>query len=87
MKLTALFITAALATSAAPAFADDLCAVNLQKLNDTMTTEPTLAEPMKMQVDEYKKQAESAQSAGDLEACATHAEKALQVLETSGDEG
>jgi len=86
MKLAALIVTAALAASATPAFADDLCAINLQKLNDILTTEPTLAEPMKMQVEEHKKEAEKAQSAGDLEACGTHAEKALQLLDAPGDQ-
>ncbi|WP_079204752.1 hypothetical protein [Pseudomonas sp. CC6-YY-74] len=87
MKLTILFFTATVAISAAPAFAEDLCTVNLQKLNDSMTTETTTAESVKMEVAELKKAAEEAQSAGDLEACGTHAEKALMLLEAPGENG
>lgn len=87
MKLTALFFTATVVISAAPAFAEDLCTANLQKLNDSTAAETTAAESVKMQVAELKKAAEEAQSAGDLEACGTHAEKALMLLEPPGENG
>ncbi|WP_443191783.1 hypothetical protein [Pseudomonas indica] len=83
MKRTILLITATLLT--APAFAEDLCAVNLQKLDDMMTTTPTIGEPLKQQVDEHRKAAEDARAAGDLEACASHAEKALQAMRRPGE--
>ncbi|OEC34376.1 hypothetical protein SAMN05216600_11522 [Pseudomonas cuatrocienegasensis] len=84
MKRTALFFAAAVL--AAPAFADDLCTVNLQKLDDSLTTS-TVGSPLKEQVEEAHQAALKAQSAGDLQACGTHAEKALQMLERPSTDG
>ncbi|MBU3058342.1 hypothetical protein [Pseudomonas indica] len=82
MKRTILLITATLLT--APAFAEDLCAVNLQKLDDTMAT-MTASDPIKENVEEHRKAAEEARAAGDLETCASHAEKALQAITRQGE--
>ena len=83
MKRTALFFAAAVL--AAPAFADDLCTVNLQKLDDSLTT--TVGSPLKEQVEEARQAALQAQTSGDLQACGTHAEKALQMLERPNTDG
>jgi len=85
MKLIALFFTASLLAS--PVFAEDLCTVNMQKLDDMMATEMTMAADIKVQIEDLRMQAEKARSAGDLETCGTHAAKALQMLEAPTDEG
>ncbi|MGV8843212.1 MAG: hypothetical protein ACOH2I_08225 [Pseudomonas sp.] len=85
MKPIALFFTASLLAS--PVFAEDLCTVNMQKLDDMMATEMTMASELKVQVEELKMQAEKARSAGDLQSCGTHAAKALHMLEDPADDG
>ncbi|UCJ18506.1 hypothetical protein K5Q02_09130 [Pseudomonas sp. MM211] len=86
MKRVSMFVIAAVL--AAPAFAaDDLCTVNLQKLDNAVAAKATIADPLKSQVEEAKKQATDAQAAGDLKACGTHAERALQLLDAPGDDG
>lgn len=86
MKRVSMFVIAAVL--AAPAFAaDDLCTVNLQKLDNAVATKATIADPLKSQVEEAKEQALQAQSAGDLQTCGTHAERALQLLDAPGDDG
>ncbi len=84
MKPIVLFFTASLLVS--PVFAEDLCTVNMQKLDDMMATEMTMAPALKAQVEEFKMQAEEARRAGDLKSCATHAAKALQMLEAPTDD-
>lgn len=83
-SLFGIVIAAALAS---PAFADDLCTVNLQKLADKSAALTTLASPAKEQVEEHKKAAEEAQRTGDMETCGAEAEKALQLLQKPGGEG
>ncbi|UQY32981.1 hypothetical protein K8U54_14695 [Pseudomonas fulva] len=86
MKRVSMFVIAAVL--AAPAFAaDDLCTVNLQKLDNAVATKATLPEPLKQQVADAKKKATDAQAAGDLEACGTYAQEALQLLDAPGDDG
>lgn len=86
MKRITLFFTAALL--AAPTFAaEDLCTVNLQKLDNRKAEMTTLVSPMKEQVEEHRVEAEKARDAGDLESCGTHAAKALQMIEAPGDDG
>ncbi|MGE8500413.1 MAG: hypothetical protein ACN6O6_23180 [Pseudomonas sp.] len=87
MKLTALLFTAAVAVSATPAFADDLCTINLQKLSDSMAVDTTTAESVKTQVEQLHKDAQQAQSAGDLETCATLATKAQTLLDAPDENG
>lgn len=83
-SLFGIIIAVALAS---PAFAEDTCTINLQKLADNSAALTTLASPAKEQVEEHKKAAEEAQRAGDVETCGTEAEKALQLLQRPGGEG
>lgn len=87
MKATALIFATALLAS--PVFAaDDLCAVNLQKLDDQLTTRTTLPTPLKTQVEDLQTQARTAQQAGNNEDCASAANQALMLLEkTENGEG
>jgi hypothetical protein len=89
MKRTALLFTAALLAS--PVFAaDDLCAVNLQKLNDALATNTTIGDPLKQEVQDLRMKAEQAQQAGDTEACINASSLALQRLQqpdTNGGSG
>jgi hypothetical protein len=86
MKRTALLITAALLAS--PAFAaDDLCSINLQKLNDAMATNTDIGEPLRQQVQELRMKAEQAQQVGDTEACINATTLALQRLQQPDTEG
>ena len=85
MKSIALCFTAALL--ATPVFADDLCTVNLQKLDDHMATQTALAAPLKNQIDQHKMNAEKARDAGDMDGCTAQSAKALQLLEAPGDNG
>lgn len=86
MKHMMLFFTAALL--AAPIFAaDDLCSLNLQKLDDHKTALLTLGSPLKEQVEEHRTQAEQARDAGHLESCINHSAKALQLLKAPGYNG
>ena len=85
MKLITLFVVAAL--SSTPALAEDLCAIQLQKLDNKETQTITLGSPAKSQVEELTKQAKEAQSAGDTEACISHSAKALHLLNMSNNGG
>ncbi|WP_417662873.1 hypothetical protein [Pseudomonas sp.] len=85
MKRISAFVIAAALT--APVFAaDDLCDVNLQKLADNSAITSTLGSPLKEQVEEHVNAAKEAKAAGDLKACSSHTEQALQMLKgPSGD--
>ncbi|MDH4555583.1 hypothetical protein E8F11_10400 [Pseudomonas sp. BN417] len=86
MKCTALLFTAALLAS--PVFAaDDLCTVNLQKLNDALATNTTISDPIKQEVQDLRMKAEQAQQAGDTEGCINASSLALQRLQQPGTEG
>lgn len=86
MKPTALIFAAALISS--PVFAaEDLCTVNLQKLDDLLTTHPTIAEPLQTQVEELQAKAKSAQQAGNSEDCASAANQALILIENTNPGG
>ena len=52
-----------------------------------MATKTTLPEPLKQQVTDAKKKATDAKAAGDLKACGTYAQEALQLLDAPGDDG
>ena len=83
-SLCCMVVAAALAS---PAFADDTCTVNLQKLADNSAALTTIASPVKEQVEEHKTAAEEAQRAGDVETCGAHAQKALQLLQGPSEDG
>jgi hypothetical protein len=85
MKLISLFATAAFLSS--PAFADDLCATQLQQLDDSKAQITTLGSPVKEQVEELTLQAKQAQNQGDLETCSSHGAKALQALDAPKADG
>ncbi|MFZ3203870.1 MAG: hypothetical protein WA161_08355 [Pseudomonas sp.] len=87
MNRFSLFSIVIAAALASPAFAEDICTVNLQKLADNSAALTTLASPAKEQVEEHKKAAEEAQRAGDVETCGAHTEKALQLLQGPGGDG
>lgn len=85
MKISALFIATAMIAS--PAFAlEDLCTVNMQKLDNRSNEILLLGSPLKEQVAELKTQAMAAKAEGDIEACATHSGKALKLLQVQGSE-
>lgn len=87
MKFSALIIATVMAMLASPAFAlEDLCTVNMQKLDDRSTEILLLGSPLKEQVEDLKAQAMTAKAAGDVEACGTHAAKALKLLKVEGSE-
>jgi hypothetical protein len=73
-----LIITTALMAS--PVFAEDLCAVNLQKIDDAKTTVLTLGEPAKSQLDEATAEAKAAQAKNDDKTCITRSTDALTIL-------
>ena len=81
--LTLLFATLLVG----PVFADDLCTLNLKKLDDHVTTLVTLGEPLKGQVEEQHKKAQEAHRAGNIEGCIVYSTKALHLLEALGDNG
>jgi hypothetical protein len=87
MKGLTLCSIVAMAMLASPAFAEDTCTVNMQKLSDNKSALTTMASPLKEQVEEHIKAAEEAQRTGDTETCGTHAEKALQLLQGPSKDG
>jgi hypothetical protein len=69
--LSGLIVASALVAS--PVFAaEDLCAVNMQKLNDAKTTSMQLGDPAKSQYDDAYKAAMAAHAAKDEKACISH---------------
>nr|WP_314481092.1 hypothetical protein [uncultured Pseudomonas sp.] len=80
--LSALFAAATLLAS--PAFAaDDLCALNLQKINDSMATAGATSEGLKTQIDEEVTKAKAAQAAGNDKDCIAITQKALTMLQNT----
>ena len=78
--LSGLFVTAAILAS--PAFAaDDLCGANLQRIDDTMTTEaannPAMEKGMQESIDKAKQQ----KASGDEQGCVATTTKILTDLE------
>jgi hypothetical protein len=75
-----LIITAALMAS--PVFAaEDLCDVNLQKIENAKTTTLNLGEPAKGQLEEATNQAKAAKASGDEKGCIAASTNALKVIE------
>jgi hypothetical protein len=89
MKKFALLAAAALIASPAAFAADqDLCQLNMQEIDNNMaTSQATLGEPARSEVEDLIKQARQAQQAGDTETCIAHTTKALQELEGPGSSG
>lgn len=86
MKSAALIFATTLIAS--PVFAaDDQCSLNMQELDDKLTTNVTLGEPLKTQVEDLKTQAATAQQAGKTEDCASAANQALMLLQKNDKGG
>lgn len=80
--ITGLFMTAALLAS--PVFAaDDLCASNLQKIDDQLATVGATSEDLIKSVKEQAADARAAQTAGNDKDCIALTTKALQDLENT----
>ncbi|MCU1720692.1 MULTISPECIES: hypothetical protein [Pseudomonas] len=80
--ITGLFMSAALLAS--PVFAaDDLCAANLQKIDDQAATLSTTSENLAKSVKEQTDDARAAQAAGNDKDCIALTTKALKDLEDS----
>ncbi|HWD32212.1 hypothetical protein ACIKP7_02615 [Pseudomonas caricapapayae] len=78
--ITGLFIAAALLAS--PVFAaDDLCALNLQKIDDATATAGATSENTSENVADQVKEAKAAQAAGNTKDCIAITTKALDSLE------
>ena len=74
-----LIITTALMAS--PVFAaEDLCAVNLQKIDDAKTITLNLGEPAKSQLEDATKEARAAQANKDEKTCITRSTDALTII-------
>lgn len=78
MKRLGLFIVAFVIAS--PLFAaDDLCAVNLQKISDLKQT-AVMGQPQLGQIQQDRMEAEKAQKAGDKEKCIALTNRALKKI-------
>ncbi|QCI10643.1 hypothetical protein E6B08_04115 [Pseudomonas putida] len=78
--LSALFAAATLLAS--PVFAaDDLCAINLQKIGNSMATAGATSEGLDKAVTEQVDEAKAAQASGDKEKCIALTSKVLEHLE------
>ncbi|WAB98759.1 hypothetical protein OSW16_03600 [Pseudomonas putida] len=78
--LSALFAAATLLAS--PVFAaDDLCALNMQKIDDAMATAGATSEGLDKALTEQADKAKAAQKAGDTKECIAISTKVLQRLE------
>lgn len=82
MKAAALLLVAAPLLAGQALADDDLCAVNLQKLEDR-SLGLQLGDPLQEQVDALRDAAIQAQFSNDTERCIAHSSKALQLLENS----
>jgi len=77
--LSALFAAATLLAS--PVFAaDDLCTLNLQKIDDSMATTATTPEGLDKTLTEHIDKAKAAQASGDTKECITITSKVLERL-------
>ncbi|MBK4987392.1 hypothetical protein [Pseudomonas sp. S36] len=77
--LSALFAAATLLAS--PVFAEDLCAINLQKINDMQPTAGSTPETFDKAVTDHVDKAKQAQANGDTKTCIEITSKVLNRLE------
>lgn len=78
--LSALFAAATLLAS--PAFAaNDLCALNLQKINDSMATAGATSEGLDTAVQDKVDEAKQAQASGDTKKCIEITSKVVERLD------
>jgi len=81
--LSALFAAATLLASPAFAAEKDLCALNLQEINDTMATAGATSEGLKTQIDDEVTKAKDAQAKGNDKDCIAITQKALTTLQNT----
>ncbi|TDF80442.1 hypothetical protein [Pseudomonas sp. H9] len=80
IAISGLFLSAALLTS--PVFAaDDLCAANLQKIDDMMATAGATSEALGDSIKTHVDDAKKAQAAGNDKDCIAITSKVLERLE------
>ncbi|MBH3429939.1 hypothetical protein [Pseudomonas alkylphenolica] len=78
--ITGLFIAAALLAS--PVFAaDDLCATNLQKINDEMATAKATSESLGETLETRLEKAKAAQASGNTEECIAITSKIISRMQ------
>ncbi|RWU23931.1 hypothetical protein DM813_08915 [Pseudomonas alkylphenolica] len=78
--ITGLFIAAALLAS--PVFAaDDLCATNLQKINDEMATAKATSESLDDTLEARLEKAKAAQASGDTKECIAITSKIISRMQ------
>ncbi|UVJ44709.1 hypothetical protein NVV94_03685 [Pseudomonas sp. LS1212] len=82
MKRTAICgLIIAAATLSSPVFAaGDLCASNLQRIDDAMASTLSMSEGTRQALMKLKEEAEAAQAKGDRNACIEKTTKANQIL-------
>lgn len=77
--LAGLFITAAMLAS--PVFAaEDLCAINLQKISDAKVSTGEMPEDLKNTIDKAESEAKAAQAAGNKDECISLTTQAIQEI-------
>lgn len=82
MKAAATLLVAAFLLGGQALANDDLCTINLQKLEDQSLGMP-LGTPLEQQIDALRDAAIQAQFSNDPERCIAQSAKALQMLENS----
>lgn len=85
--ITGLFLSAALLASPVFAADEDLCATNLQKIDDQMATMGATSEGLDNTLKEHVADAKAAQSAGNEKDCITITSKVLSRLEKTDKGG
>lgn len=81
--LSALFAAATLLASPVFAADQDLCAINLQKIDDAKATAATTSEGLDKTLDQHIADAKTAQAKGDTKECIAITSKVLSRLEKS----
>lgn len=79
--LSALFAAATLLASPVFAADNDLCAINLQKIDDSMATMTATSEGLDDALKAHVKEAKDAQAAGDKDKCIEISSKVLLRLD------
>lgn len=80
--IAGLFITAAMLASPVFAADKDLCASNIQAIEDALATAPSTSESAVDNIKKALKEAKEAQAAGDDKKCISETTSALKKIET-----
>ncbi|TWI52452.1 hypothetical protein IQ22_03597 [Pseudomonas duriflava] len=86
MKRT-VFLALSAALMVSPVFAEDLCAIQLQKIENALNTTPAASSGSNVQIErirEFQKEAQQHQKAGDIEKCIASANQALTLARQPG---